>query len=39
MERWFPIFTERLILREYTLADEDDIYEYASDPLVPQYDS
>jgi RimJ/RimL family protein N-acetyltransferase len=35
---WFPIRTQRLLLREFTLADEEDIYEYASDPLVPRFD-
>lgn len=39
MERWFPIETERLLLREYASADEPDVQEYVSDPLVPQYDS
>jgi len=38
MERWFPIETKRLLLRELTATDEADIHEYASDPLVPQYD-
>lgn len=39
MDRWFPIETEHLLLREYTAADEADIHEYASDPTVPRYDS
>lgn len=39
MERWFPVETQRLLLREYAPADEADVHEYASDPLVPQYDS
>jgi ribosomal-protein-alanine N-acetyltransferase len=34
MDRWFPIETERLLLRELRPADEDDIHEYASDPEV-----
>jgi len=37
MNKWFPIQTERLLLREFTLADEIDVHEYASDPLVPRY--
>lgn len=36
---WFPIETERLLLREYTPDDETAIHEFASDPLVPRYDS
>lgn len=39
MERWFPIETKRLLLREYALTDEADVHEYASDALVPRYDS
>lgn len=38
-DRWFPIETERLLLREYTLDDEAAIHEFASDPLVPRYDA
>lgn len=34
MDPWFPIETERLLLRELRPADEDDIHEYASDPEV-----
>src|ERR1700681_2264340 len=34
MEPWFPIETERLFLREFRAADENDIHEYASDPAV-----
>jgi ribosomal-protein-alanine N-acetyltransferase len=34
MEKWFPIETERLMLREFRAADEPDIHEYASDPEV-----
>lgn len=34
MTRWFPIETPRLLLREFRLADELDIHEYASDPEV-----
>lgn len=39
MERWFPIETQRLLLREYVLTDETEVHEYACDPLVSQYDS
>ncbi|MBV9271889.1 MAG: GNAT family N-acetyltransferase [Candidatus Eremiobacteraeota bacterium] len=39
MQPWFPITTERLLLREYTPADEADVHEYACDPLVSRYDS
>ncbi|MGZ3548939.1 MAG: GNAT family N-acetyltransferase [Vulcanimicrobiaceae bacterium] len=39
IERWFPIETEGLLLREFTLADEMDVHEFASDPLVPRYDN
>ncbi len=39
MERWFPIPTQRLLLREFTAADEPDMHEYASDPLVSKYES
>jgi RimJ/RimL family protein N-acetyltransferase len=34
MNRWFPIETERLLLREFRAEDEQDIHEYASDPEV-----
>jgi RimJ/RimL family protein N-acetyltransferase len=34
MDLWFPIETERLLLRELRAADEDHIHEYASDPEV-----
>ena len=34
MDPWFPIETERLLLRELRAADEPDIHEYASDPEV-----
>jgi ribosomal-protein-alanine N-acetyltransferase len=37
MEKWFPIETERLLLREFTAADETDIQEYRGDPIVAQY--
>ncbi len=39
MERWFPIETERLLLREFALPDEPDIHEFACDPIVSRYDS
>jgi|HubBroStandDraft_6_1064221.scaffolds.fasta_scaffold143677_2 ribosomal-protein-alanine N-acetyltransferase len=34
MDPWFPIETERLLLRELRADDEPDIHEYASDPEV-----
>ncbi len=34
MNRWFPIETERLVLREFRASDETDIHAYASDPDV-----
>jgi len=34
MNPWFPIETERLLLREFRPADQDDIHAYASDPEV-----
>jgi ribosomal-protein-alanine N-acetyltransferase len=34
MNRWFPIETKRLLLREFRADDEDAIHEYASDPEV-----
>lgn len=34
MDPWFPIETERLLLREFRAEDENDIHEYASDPEV-----
>lgn len=37
IEKWFPIQTERLLLREFTGADEADVHEYAADPAVSQY--
>ncbi|MEO7202123.1 MAG: hypothetical protein ABIZ82_05970 [Candidatus Tumulicola sp.] len=37
MERWFPIATERLLLREFTAADESDIHEYGGDTIVARY--
>src|SRR3982750_1890446 len=37
MERWLPVETERLVLREYHSSDEAHIHEYATDPEVVQY--
>jgi [ribosomal protein S5]-alanine N-acetyltransferase len=34
MNPWFPIETERLLLREFRAADEADIHAYACDPEV-----
>jgi ribosomal-protein-alanine N-acetyltransferase len=34
MNRWFPIETERLLLREFRADDENSIHAYASDPEV-----
>lgn len=34
---WFPIRTERLLLRELQADDLDDVHEYASDPRVSRY--
>ncbi|HKU80822.1 MAG TPA: GNAT family N-acetyltransferase [Candidatus Tumulicola sp.] len=39
MEKWFPIETQRLLLREFTAADEANVHEYGSDPVVSRYDS
>lgn len=36
-ERWFPLFTERLILREFRQSDFDDIQAYGSDPEMVRY--
>jgi [ribosomal protein S5]-alanine N-acetyltransferase len=35
--KWFPIRTERLLLREFTPTDEADLHEYASDPVVSRF--
>jgi ribosomal-protein-alanine N-acetyltransferase len=37
MDRWFPLETDRLILREVRPADENDIQEYAADPEVVRF--
>jgi [ribosomal protein S5]-alanine N-acetyltransferase len=34
MNRWFPLQTERLLLREIRAEDETDVHDYASDPEV-----
>ena len=34
MNRWFPLETERLLLRERRADDETAVHEYASDPEV-----
>jgi len=36
-ERWFPILTRRLVLREFREQDLDDIHAYGSDPEVVRY--
>jgi [ribosomal protein S5]-alanine N-acetyltransferase len=36
-QRWFPIRTERLRLREFRAADEADVHAYGSDPEVARY--
>jgi RimJ/RimL family protein N-acetyltransferase len=37
MDRWFPIVTPRLCLREFRATDEADIHAYASDPEVARF--
>lgn len=37
MTPWFPLETERLLLRDFRLEDEAAIYEYASDPEVVRF--
>lgn len=37
MTPWFPLETERLLLRDFRADDEAAIYEYASDPVVVRY--
>lgn len=39
MDRWFPLTTARLRLREFQATDEADIHAYASDPEVVRYAS
>ena len=36
-ERWFPLATARLVLREFRAEDLDDIQSYAEDPEVVRY--
>jgi len=38
-QKWFPLNTDRLLLREFALGDEDAIHEYGGDPLLSQYAS
>lgn len=33
----FTLTTERLVLRDFTFGDEDDVHQYASDPAVCRY--
>lgn len=37
MDRWFPIRTQRLLLRELRPSDEPDIHAYGSDPVVSRF--
>lgn len=37
MTPWLPLKTERLVLRDFRVEDEPDIYEYASDPEVVRF--
>lgn len=37
MHKWFPIETQRLLLREFTAGDESDVHEFGGDPLVSRY--
>lgn len=37
MDKWFPIETPRLLLREFRADDEDAIHEYASDSEVCRF--
>jgi ribosomal-protein-alanine N-acetyltransferase len=37
VDKWFPIRTSRLMLREFLASDEQDLHEYASDRIVTQY--
>ena len=34
---WFPLETERLLLRPYRPEDRDDVHAYGSDPLVSRF--
>jgi ribosomal-protein-alanine N-acetyltransferase len=37
LKPWFPLRTERLLLRELVRADFDDVHEYAADPQVARF--
>lgn len=37
MDKWFPIRTARLVLREFRETDESDVHEYGSDVEVSRY--
>ena len=37
LKPWFPIRTERLLLRAFTQGDFDDVHAYAADPLVARF--
>ena len=37
LKPWFPLRTERLLLREFTQDDFDDVHAYAIDPDVVRY--
>jgi RimJ/RimL family protein N-acetyltransferase len=37
LKPWFPIRTERLLLREFRPSDFDDVHAYAADPLVARF--
>ncbi len=37
LKPWFPIRTERLLLREFREADVEDVHDYAADPLVARF--
>jgi RimJ/RimL family protein N-acetyltransferase len=36
-EPWFPVRTERLLLREFREADFEDVHEYGADPKVARF--
>ena len=37
LKPWFPIRTERLVLREFRPTDFEDVHAYAADPLVARF--
>ena len=37
VEPWFPVRTERLLLRDFRETDFDDVHAYGSDPEVARY--